>query len=319
MVHKTDWKLKDTVKPEDLNRIEENNSELESPTFDDTGIVSDINSFTDFINSVKSRMNIFEFFKNFKAGLKYIVHQGQIINSQDVTQAGFALDARQANPNISGTLGAKIYDLNKNITNNLLYKYITSPDTVFDIAQKAKKSERYFAVQGYLPSDLPEQAEFFIDVMVDQATARKNIIAWNYPSFRMYKRQMFNGKWLTDWKSNITNSDINVQKNTQKILLTTTKANVEISEPNNTYYIIRNDYCFVSLSGIKMTSIEGGNIFYNLPKPVGRVNFTLHAAGGDSKPIIWGRIDETAIFFNNINSSLIGAHGWGSFCYPIAK
>ena len=211
MVHKTDWKLKDTVKPEDLNRIEENNSELESPTFDDTGIVSDINSFTDFINSVKSRMNIFEFFKNFKAGLKYIVHQGQIINSQDVTQAGFALDARQANPNISGTLGAKIYDLNKNITNNLLYKYITSPDTVFDIAQKAKKSERYFAVQGYLPSDLPEQAEFFIDVMVDQATARKNIIAWNYPSFRMYKRQMFNGKWLTDWQSNITNSDLQPQ------------------------------------------------------------------------------------------------------------
>lgn len=109
------------------------------------------------------------------------------------------------------------------------------------------------------------------------------------------------------------------KKNTQKILLTTTKANVEISEPNNTYYIIRNDYCFVSLSAIRMSSIEGGNVFYNLPKPVGRVNFTLHLAGDTSKPIIWGRIDDTAIFFNNINSSLIGAHGWGSFCYPIAK
>ena len=155
---------------------------------------------------------------------------------------------------------------------------------------------------------------------------------WNFPvllfnnwgdsvPLRMFTMKSSDGINYTpsDYKQIITNSDINVQKNTQKILLTTTKANVEIGEPNNTYYIIRNDYCFVSLSAIKMTSIEGGNIFYNLPKPVGRVNFTLHAAGGDSKPIIWGRIDDTAIFFNNINSNLIGFYGWGSFCYPIAK
>ena len=97
---------------------------------------------------------------------------------------------------------------NKNINDNLIYKYITSPDTVFDIAQSSTKSERYFAVNSWLPSDLPEQSEFFIDIMVDKATARKNVIAWSYPSFRMYKRQMFNGKWLTDWKSNIISNDI---------------------------------------------------------------------------------------------------------------
>ena len=134
MVHKTDWKLKDTVKPEDLNRIEENNSELESPTFDDSGTVSDINSFTDFVNSVKSKMSIFDFFRNFKAGLKYIVHTGQIINTQDVTQEGFALDARQANPNISGSLGAKISDLNNNI-NSIERFTVTAETTLNDITE----------------------------------------------------------------------------------------------------------------------------------------------------------------------------------------
>ena len=165
MVHKTDWKLKDTVKPEDLNRIEKNNSELESPTFDDTGTVSDINSFTDFINSVKSRMNIFEFFKNFKAGLKYIVHQGQIINSQDVTQAGFALDARQANPNISGTLGAKISDLNNNIN---FYKIVESPQTIESLVSNAEKNSHYAVIATYFPEDLPaKNAECSIDIKVE--------------------------------------------------------------------------------------------------------------------------------------------------------
>ena len=85
---------------------------------------------------------------------------------------------------------------------------MTSPDTIFDIAQRATKSERYFVVNSYFPSDLPEQTELFVDIMVDQATARKNVIAWSYPSFRIYKRQMFNGTWLTDWQKNIINNDL---------------------------------------------------------------------------------------------------------------
>ena len=156
----------------------------------------------------------------------------KVTTSTTITSSGYVADARTVNnlqnqinnldsgcksiteayTNGDTDLQNQINELNKNITNNLLYKYMTFPDTIFDIAQRATKSERYFVVNSYFPSDLPEQAEFFIDVMVDQATARKNIIAWNYPSFRMYKRQMFNGKWLTDWQSNITNSDINVQK-----------------------------------------------------------------------------------------------------------
>lgn len=117
----------------------------------------------------------------------------------------------------------------------------------------------------------------------------------------------------------ITNSDINIQNNTQKIYLNSVKENVKVDEPHNTFYVVRNDFCFVSLSAIRMTSSEAGIAFVGLPNPVGRVNFTLHRAGDTSEPVIWGRSEDGYIYFNFINSTLIGAHGWCSFCYPIAK
>lgn len=103
--------------------------------------------------------------------------------------------------------------------------------------------------------------------------------------------------------------------------MTSIKDNVMVLEPQGTYYIIRNDYCFVSLSAIKMTSTTGGIVFTNLPRPVGRVNFTLHLAGGDSKPIIWGLIEDgtTNIHFNDVKTELLNIASWCSFCYPIAK
>ena len=46
------------------------------------------------MNSVKSKMNIFQFFKNFKAGMKYVLHTGRLVNNAVTTAEGFALDAR---------------------------------------------------------------------------------------------------------------------------------------------------------------------------------------------------------------------------------
>lgn len=44
-----------------------------------------------------------------------------IVNNQTTTVAGFALDARQANPNIDGSLAKQISDLNGSLMNNLFY------------------------------------------------------------------------------------------------------------------------------------------------------------------------------------------------------
>lgn len=54
---------------------------IENPTFDDSGEVEGISSFPDFLTSVVSKMNLFQFFRNLKAGLQFVLHAGQIVNN----------------------------------------------------------------------------------------------------------------------------------------------------------------------------------------------------------------------------------------------
>lgn len=92
--------------------VEELRELLENPEFDDTGITEGISSFKDFVDSVKNKMNIFQFFRNFKAGLKFIVHTGMIVDNFATKEKGFLPDATlvtelkeqldEQNKNISG-------------------------------------------------------------------------------------------------------------------------------------------------------------------------------------------------------------------------
>lgn len=52
-----------------------------------------------------------------------------IVNNQVTTETGFALDARQANPNIDGSLAKKISDLNGSLNNRLTGSRFTTTDT----------------------------------------------------------------------------------------------------------------------------------------------------------------------------------------------
>lgn len=49
-----------------------------------------------------------------------------IVNNQTTTEEGFALDARQANPNVEGTLAKQVSDLNGSLMNNLFYGQLVS-------------------------------------------------------------------------------------------------------------------------------------------------------------------------------------------------
>ena len=69
--------------------------EIENPEFDDSGTVSGISSFPDFLNLVKSKMNFFQFFRNFKAGMQFVLHAGQIVNNCVTDNAGLPLSAAQ--------------------------------------------------------------------------------------------------------------------------------------------------------------------------------------------------------------------------------
>lgn len=54
---------------------------IETPDFDDTGDVEVIGSFTDFMSSFVKGTSIYQLFANLKAGLKYVMHVGQLVNN----------------------------------------------------------------------------------------------------------------------------------------------------------------------------------------------------------------------------------------------
>lgn len=68
---------------------------LTNPTFDDSGSVEGISSFPDFLTKFKSKVNIFQWFRDFKAGAQFILHAGQIVNNCVTNNAGLPLSAAQ--------------------------------------------------------------------------------------------------------------------------------------------------------------------------------------------------------------------------------
>ena len=54
---------------------------IEDPEFDDSGIVEGITSFPDLLDKIRSKMNIFQFYRDLKAGLQFVLHAGQLVNN----------------------------------------------------------------------------------------------------------------------------------------------------------------------------------------------------------------------------------------------
>lgn len=53
----------------------------------------------------------------------YAETAGNVVNNQTTTKAGFALDARQANPNLDGTLAKQVADLNGSLENYITVRH----------------------------------------------------------------------------------------------------------------------------------------------------------------------------------------------------
>lgn len=60
---------------------------------------------------------VIKWFQDGLAVIRAKLDANKVVNSQTVTEAGYALDAQQANPNVSGSLAAQISGLNDSFTN----------------------------------------------------------------------------------------------------------------------------------------------------------------------------------------------------------
>ena len=57
--------------------------EVITPEYDDSGTVTEITSFTTFLSTLVSGMNFFDFFRNLKAGLQFVLHVGQLTSQYE--------------------------------------------------------------------------------------------------------------------------------------------------------------------------------------------------------------------------------------------
>lgn len=77
---------------------------------------------------------VIKWFQDGLAAITAKLDANKVVNSQAVTEAGYALDAQQANPNVSGSLAAQISDLNDSLTyksgDQLVLSFGSAPVTV---------------------------------------------------------------------------------------------------------------------------------------------------------------------------------------------
>ena len=91
--------------------------DIESPEFDDSGTVEGISSFPSFLETMKSKMNFFQFFRNLKAGLQFVLHAGQIVNNCVTDNAVLPLSAAQGK--VLKDLYTQLYSEVGTITNGI--------------------------------------------------------------------------------------------------------------------------------------------------------------------------------------------------------
>ena len=80
--------------PGDKVTVQDMCDSFAAPGFDDSGVVQGISGFSDFLNRMTSRMRLSSFFRDLKAGLKFVLHTGQLVNNGLCNEPGkYPLDA----------------------------------------------------------------------------------------------------------------------------------------------------------------------------------------------------------------------------------
>ena len=110
------------TKKVDFNAFKES---VETPEFDDSGAVEGISSFPSFLETMKSKMNFFQFFRNLKAGLQFVLHAGQIVNNCVTDNAGLPLSAAQGKvlKDLYTQLYSEMSTLNNLVKKSYMFKW----------------------------------------------------------------------------------------------------------------------------------------------------------------------------------------------------
>lgn len=86
---------------------------------------------------------VIKWFADGLAAIRSKLDANKVVNSQTVTEAGYALDAQQANPNVSGSLAAQISGLNDSLTTK-----VTADNTSNSLAFKSTYNGETFTLRA---------------------------------------------------------------------------------------------------------------------------------------------------------------------------
>lgn len=183
--------------------------DIESPEFDDSGTVEGISSFPSFLETMKSKMNFFQFFRNLKAGLQFVLHAGQIVNNCVTDNAGLPLSAAQGKvlkdlyTQLYSELDSKIYGIpNKNIADLL---DLSAPDGLYRVDPAAKNNP----VGTYGICEVRTTDDKGWRFVTFYATSPANIVRRNFYNSYGTTNPVWSG-WLADGLP-IDFTDINIE------------------------------------------------------------------------------------------------------------
>lgn len=103
--------------------------DIQNPEFDDSGTSEEISSFPEFLGTVKSKMNFFQFFRNLKSGLQFVLHVGSIVNNCVTDNPNLPLSAAQGKAlqdqlaTLNSNLTRKYYSINSQLSKPILEVY----------------------------------------------------------------------------------------------------------------------------------------------------------------------------------------------------
>ena len=208
--------------PGDKVTVQDMCDSFSAPGFDDSGVVEEITSFQSFYDKFVSGMKIRDFFRNLKAGLKFVLHTGQLVNNGLCNEPGkYPLDAAYGRTllemigntaNLPGgaadivsaivtqnsNLGA-IYGLGTPIPSGANLNDYTNPGNYYSV------NTANTATLSNLPDGVT--SGFRLEVIANTGVGwNKQILYPNGNIQRIWIRQQGDG-W-TGWYSTLTNADI---------------------------------------------------------------------------------------------------------------
>lgn len=176
--------------------------DIESPEFDDSGTVEGISSFPGFLETMKSKMNFFQFFRNLKAGLQFVLHAGQIVNNCVTDNAGLPLSAAQGK--VLKDLYTQLYSDLNTTNNNLSNSGIPIVKKITDL-YSIKTSGFYYYDAGATNAPLSSRGGMIIANYLSDSWI--SLIVVPYASSKIYTNTKYNNTWV-GWAESATKDDL---------------------------------------------------------------------------------------------------------------